>query len=53
MKAPRSKPIEKFKPEDLSVDLNPILETLKVTDPPARKGGQKVLGRCHDARCLT
>jgi len=52
MKA-KKKPIEKFKPEDLSVDLNPILETLKVTDPPARKGGQKVLGRCHDARCLT
>jgi electron transfer flavoprotein alpha/beta subunit len=42
MKA-KKKPVEKFKPEDLSVDLNPVLETLKVTEPPARKGGQKVL----------
>jgi electron transfer flavoprotein beta subunit len=52
MKA-KKKPIEKVVPEDLSADLNPILETLKVTDPPARKGGQKVLNRCHDARCST
>jgi len=41
MKA-KKKPIEKLKPEDLSVDLKPILETIKVTEPPARKGGQKV-----------
>lgn len=41
MKA-KKKPIEKLKPEDLGVDLTPILETLKVTEPPARKGGQKV-----------
>lgn len=41
MKA-KKKPIEKLKPEDLSVDLKPILETIKVTEPPTRKGGQKV-----------
>ncbi|KAF8319672.1 electron transfer flavoprotein beta subunit [Clavulina sp. PMI_390] len=41
MKA-KKKPIEKLKPEDLSVDLKPVFETLKVTEPPARQGGQKV-----------
>jgi len=41
MKA-KKKPVEKLKPEDISVDLNPVLETLKVTEPPTRKGGQKV-----------
>jgi electron transfer flavoprotein beta subunit len=41
MKA-KKKPIEKIKPEDLSVDVKPTIEILKVTEPPARKGGQKV-----------
>ena len=41
MKA-KKKPIEKIKQEELSVDLKPTIETLKVTEPPARKGGQKV-----------
>lgn len=41
MKAKR-KPVEKLEPTDLGVDLKPILETLKVTEPPQRKGGDKV-----------
>lgn len=41
MKA-KKKPIEKLTPKDLGVDLTPVLETLKVAEPPARKGGQKV-----------
>ncbi|KAF9009300.1 electron transfer flavoprotein, beta subunit [Hymenopellis radicata] len=41
MKA-KKKPIEKLKPTDLGVDLTPILETLKVTEPPKRVGGSKV-----------
>jgi electron transfer flavoprotein beta subunit len=41
MKA-KKKPIEKLKPEDLGVDLTPVLEVLKVTEPPTRNGGQKV-----------
>lgn len=49
MKA-KKKPVEKLKPEDLSIDLKPVLETLKVTEPPARKGGQKV--RIQPYRCL-
>ena len=34
--------MDKTKPEDLGVDLSPRLETLKVTEPPKRKGGLKV-----------
>ncbi|KAF8871594.1 hypothetical protein CPB85DRAFT_1238554 [Mucidula mucida] len=41
MKA-KKKPVEKLKPADLGVDLTPILETLKVTEPPKRVGGSKV-----------
>ncbi|KAG5635569.1 hypothetical protein H0H81_010773 [Sphagnurus paluster] len=41
MKA-KKKPVEKFTPEDLGVDLTPQLETLKVAEPPARVGGGKV-----------
>ena len=41
MKA-KKKPIEKLTPQDLGVDLTPILETLKVAEPPKRVGGAKV-----------
>ncbi|KAL0960903.1 hypothetical protein HGRIS_005912 [Hohenbuehelia grisea] len=41
MKA-KKKPIEKLTPSDLGVDLTPILQTLKVTEPPKRVGGGKV-----------
>ncbi|THU91478.1 electron transfer flavo protein, beta subunit [Dendrothele bispora CBS 962.96] len=41
MKA-KKKPVEKLKPSDLGVDLTPIMETLKVTEPPKRVGGGKV-----------
>ena len=41
MKA-KKKPIEKLSPSDLGVDLTPILETLKVAEPPKRTGGVKV-----------
>jgi len=41
MKA-KKKPIEKLSAEDLGVDLKPRLETVKVTEPPVRKGGAKV-----------
>ena len=41
MKA-KKKPIEKFQPSDLGVDVTPILETIKVTEPPKRVGGTKV-----------
>ncbi|EIN12468.1 electron transfer flavo protein beta subunit [Punctularia strigosozonata HHB-11173 SS5] len=41
MKA-KKKPIEKLSPSDLGVDLTPRLETIKVTEPPQRKGGTKV-----------
>ncbi|KAH9912729.1 electron transfer flavoprotein beta subunit [Epithele typhae] len=41
MKA-KKKPIEKLTPADLSVDLTPILETIKVAEPPKRIGGAKV-----------
>ncbi|KAI6041439.1 hypothetical protein EDC04DRAFT_2669630 [Pisolithus marmoratus] len=41
MKA-KKKPIEKFTPADLGVDLTPRLQTLKVTEPPKRVGGGKV-----------
>ena len=41
MKA-KKKPIEKFQPSDLGVDVTPILETLKITEPQKRVGGTKV-----------
>ena len=41
MKA-KKKPIAALTPGDLGVDLAPRLKTLKVTEPPARKGGVKV-----------
>ena len=41
MKA-KKKPIEKLTPADLGVDLTPVLETIKVTEPAKRVGGGKV-----------
>jgi electron transfer flavoprotein beta subunit len=41
MKA-KKKAIEKLTPEDIGVDLTPILETIKVEEPPKRVGGGKV-----------
>jgi electron transfer flavoprotein beta subunit len=41
MKA-KKKPIETIQPTDLGVDLTPTITTLKVTEPPKRKGGIKV-----------
>ncbi len=41
MKA-RGKPVEKLTPEQLGVDAASRLRTLKVEDPPKRKGGVKV-----------
>ena len=41
MKA-KKKPIAALTPGDLGVDLAPRLKTLKVTEPPKRKGGIKV-----------
>jgi electron transfer flavoprotein beta subunit len=41
MKA-KKKPLETVKPADLGVDVTPRLTTLKVVEPPKRKGGVKV-----------
>jgi electron transfer flavoprotein beta subunit len=41
MKA-RKKPLETLSPADLGVDVAPRLTTLKVSEPPTRKGGVKV-----------
>jgi electron transfer flavoprotein beta subunit len=41
MKA-KKKPLEVVKPDALGVDVAPRLETLKVNEPPKRKGGIKV-----------
>jgi len=41
MKA-KKKPIDKFSPEDLGIDVSPHLETLKVVEPPPRKAGVMV-----------
>ncbi|KAI5116438.1 hypothetical protein M0805_006251 [Coniferiporia weirii] len=41
MKA-KKKPIEKLSVTDLNVDLTPRLETIRVTEPPKRIGGEKV-----------
>jgi len=47
MKA-KKKPLENLKPEALGVDVTPRLKTLKVTEPPKRKGGVKL----PDAKAL-
>ena len=41
MKA-KKKPIGKFSPADLGVDITPRFETLSVKEPPKRVGGVKV-----------
>jgi electron transfer flavoprotein beta subunit len=41
MKA-KKKPLDIFKPEDLSVDVTPRITTLKVQEPPARSAGVMV-----------
>jgi electron transfer flavoprotein beta subunit len=41
MKA-KKKPLETVKPEDLGVDVNPRIKTLKVSEPPKRGAGVKV-----------
>ena len=41
MKA-KKKPLETLKPEDLGVDVNPRIKTLKVVEPAARSAGIKV-----------
>ncbi len=41
MKA-KKKPIVKVTPADLGVDLTPLLEMIKVSEPPKRVGGSKV-----------
>ncbi|ORX34645.1 hypothetical protein BD324DRAFT_634330 [Kockovaella imperatae] len=41
MKAKKKK-IESFKPEDLGLDFKPRMETISVSEPPVRQGGQKV-----------
>jgi electron transfer flavoprotein beta subunit len=46
MKA-KKKPIEKFKPSDLGVDVTPILETIKISEPQKRVGGTKVSISSH------
>ena len=51
MKA-KKKPIEKFQPSDLGVDVAPILETVKITEPQKRSGGTKVGLSCHLKRDL-
>jgi electron transfer flavoprotein beta subunit len=47
MKA-KKKPLENLKPDALGVDVAPRLKTLKVAEPPKRKGGVKV----PDAKAL-
>jgi electron transfer flavoprotein beta subunit len=47
MKA-KKKPLEVVKPDVLGVDVSPRLATLKVVEPPKRKGG----GRVADAKEL-
>jgi electron transfer flavoprotein beta subunit len=41
MKA-KKKPLETLTPEDLGVDVTPRVETVKVSEPPARQAGVKV-----------
>lgn len=49
MKA-KKKPLEKITPDELGVSLKPILETIRVTEPPKRVGGGKVRGFCRISR---
>jgi hypothetical protein len=51
MKA-KKKGIEKLTLADLGVDLSPVLETIKVTEPPKRVGGSKV-GIIIYMRCMS
>jgi electron transfer flavoprotein beta subunit len=41
MKA-KKKPLDIIKPDALGIDVTPRLTTLKVVEPPKRKGGGKV-----------
>jgi electron transfer flavoprotein beta subunit len=41
MKA-KKKPLDRFSPEDLGVDVKPRIKTLKVSEPPKRSAGIKV-----------
>jgi len=41
MKA-KKKPIEKLLASDIGVDISPLIETIRVTEPPKRSGGVKV-----------
>lgn len=41
MKA-KKKPLVKFTPDQLNIDITPRLETISVVEPPARQGGTKV-----------
>jgi electron transfer flavoprotein beta subunit len=41
MKA-KKKPLDIFKPEDLSVDIAPRITTIKVAEPPTRSAGVMV-----------
>jgi electron transfer flavoprotein beta subunit len=41
MKA-KKKPIDNTTPDELGIDVNPRLTTLKVVDPPKRQAGVKV-----------
>jgi electron transfer flavoprotein beta subunit len=43
MKA-KKKPLDRYSPEDLGVDVSPRLKLLKATEPPRRKAGIKVSG---------
>lgn len=59
MKA-KKKPIEKLSAADLGIDLTPLLETIKVTEPPKRVGGGKVqqfpriiFSRSHKIKIVT
>lgn len=36
----KKKPIDKFTPEELSVDVTPKIKTIKVTEPVNRSGGE-------------
>lgn len=51
MKA-KKKPIEKLQPSDLGVDVTPILETIKITEPQKRVGGTKVSLSFHQKHPL-
>ncbi|KAF8330602.1 electron transfer flavoprotein, beta subunit [Cantharellus anzutake] len=52
MKA-KKKPIEKITPSDLGINFEPAFKTLKVTEPPTRKGGQKTTNIEEVAKILS